>query len=97
MIHPSNLIVDAENIENAVSQLVKTVDNCLNTYEKKWSQVLSLRALYYDNLDITNETCTHLFAAEIQQRSTTHIPTITSIPVNALGDNSIISCTLHVL
>jgi enamine deaminase RidA (YjgF/YER057c/UK114 family) len=86
------VILDAETVERAIYQLINTLDSCLKQYEKQWKQVLSVRVFYDDQL----EPCTDLFVKNIQKKSK-HVPAITSIPVNGLGENGIIACTVHVL
>lgn len=87
-------IIDDTSLEG----LVYTINEALKQAKKKWEQVLSIRALYCDNLNMTSSVCSNILSTEILKHSKT-IPTITSIPVNALGSlgNQVIVCALHVL
>lgn len=81
-----------------ISNLTRTIDESLKQCKKSWNQVLALRIFYYDGLEIIGQDCGRLIASEILKRSTC-IPTITAIPVCALGPqgNGVIACSLQVL
>jgi hypothetical protein len=81
-----------------ICNLTRSIDEALKQCKKKWDEVLSLRAFYCDEMDISGEVLTGAFAVEILKR-TKYIPTMTGIPVSALGakGDGLVACTLHVL
>ncbi|KAL9548051.1 hypothetical protein PS6_006818 [Mucor atramentarius] len=90
----AQLAADASKLEEFVS----CIDEALKQAKKKWDQVLSIRALYNENADMTSTICSSLLTAEVLKHSKT-VPTITSIPVKAVGSlgNQVVVCALHVL
>jgi hypothetical protein len=70
----------------------------LKESKKKWSQAVSIRVFYRDDINISSSALTKKFTAAVMKQSKV-IPSITGIPVSALGSNSdvLIACTVHIV
>lgn len=85
-------------MDEMVSALISNVDETLKETKKKWSQTVSLRLFYREDVKISSVSLQNALVSEILHRTST-IPALNAVPVSALGSKSesLIACVLHIV